>query len=89
MVSSKPEVEWDDVELAWMSALEAHEADVLCPLCGIPKEICRAYDTDGNVDIEFERCHVTAALGRKQRANHDSKMEIPESLAYSVSIKGR
>lgn len=71
-----------------MLARQHYRDVILCPLCGLPKEVCRAYDTDGNVEVTHERCHVMAAVARKQRLHQkDETVEVPESLAYSISVK--
>lgn len=87
LASSKLEVEWDETERQWMQALAHHREETLCPLCGLPKTICRAKTTDGAVSVEFERCHVTAALAAKQREVSDSEERYPESLLYSAGLK--
>lgn len=65
MVSSQPEVEWDDTEREWFLALEdvrrREEAD-RCHMCGLPKVICRDKATEGQVKVDLERCHVTTAM---------------------------
>jgi len=72
LVSSRPEPEWDEIEVGWMLALEAWRRDTLCPLCGGPKEICQApygtyiYDTDVPI-----RCNVKTAIRQAQRAGGD------------------
>ena len=71
-----------------MLARDHYREATLCALCGLPKTTCRAYATDGHVQVAVERCHVTAAIVRKQRANQkDETVEVPESLAYSAVIK--
>lgn len=70
-----------------MLALQYCRTESTCPLCGLPKAVCRSYETDGKVLVEFERCHVAAALARKQKANSDAKMEFPESLAYTAGVR--
>lgn len=87
-MSSTPDVEWDDIERQWMEGRQYYYDVILCPLCGLPKEVCRAYETDGFVSVEAERCHVTAAIARKQRANQkDETVEVPESLTYTAEIR--
>ena len=87
-MSSTVEPEWDDLERDWMLARQHYRDANLCSLCGMPKEICRSIDTDGFVQVEAQRCHITAAIARKQRANHkDETVEVPESLVYSAAIK--
>ena len=86
MIGSVLEVEWDDAEREWMLALEHHEATDLCQLCGMPKSICRSYEIDGMVSVTSERCHVSAAIARKRRADERGDLDLPETMAYSASI---
>jgi hypothetical protein len=78
---------WDETERAWMLARQAYRREKLCPLCGMPKEVCRAMATEGKVSIEFERCHVTAELARKQSAHRKEGILLPESLAYQAFVQ--
>jgi hypothetical protein len=87
ILSSTTESPWDDTERAWMLARKAYRRERLCPLCGMPKEVCRSMNTEGKVSIEFERCHVTAEMARKQTAHRKDGISIPESLAYSASVQ--
>lgn len=70
-----------------MLARQAYRREVLCPLCGMQKEVCRSMATEGKVSIDFERCHVTAELARKQRAHQKEGITLPESLAYAASVQ--
>jgi hypothetical protein len=87
VVSSTTDSPWDETERAWMLARGAYRRERLCPLCGMPKEVCRAMAAEGRVSVEFERCHVTAELARKQRAHQKDGILIPESLAYTASVQ--
>jgi hypothetical protein len=87
VVSSTTESPWDETERAWMLARQAYRREHLCSLCGMPKEICRAMATEGKVSIDFERCHVTAELARKQRVHQKDQILLPESLAYTASVQ--
>lgn len=89
ILSSHAEVEWDDTERDWMLALNHYRHEFLCTLCGMPKAVCRARSTDGAVDVEFERCHITAALSAMQRKVSESEEKYPESLLYSAGVKAR
>ena len=69
MVSSRPEVEWDETEQDWMLALETWERDEVCPMCGWPKEICQAREAETMLEVPPPtRCHVTTAVKRAQDA---------------------
>jgi hypothetical protein len=69
-----------------MLALEHHEQADLCQLCGMPKTVCRSFETDGMVSVTSERCHVAAAIARKRRADERADLDLPETMAYSASL---
>lgn len=65
VIASRPESEWDDTEREWFLALgdvRRREEAERCHLCGLPKVICRSKDTEGQVKVDLERCHVTTAM---------------------------
>ena len=69
LVSSRPEVEWDETEQAWMTALAAYQRDEICPLCGWPKDVCQAPESEWLIDATLPtRCHTTTAIKRAQEA---------------------
>lgn len=86
LVSSRPEVEWDDTEQGWMIALERYRHEHLCPLCGGPKEVCQApygkYTYAAGAPI---RCNVMTAIRQAQRAGGDHK--DADALIYPPEIK--
>jgi len=86
MIGSVLEPEWDDVERAWMLAREHYRQVDQCQVCGMPKAICRSIETDGMVAVDSERCHVSAAIARKQRADQQAEMDLPETLAYEARM---
>lgn len=66
LVSSQPEVEWDQTEQDWMLALDAWEAS-LCPMCGWPREVCQAPEAEWSLEATLPtRCHVMTAIRRAQ-----------------------
>ncbi|GMA26202.1 hypothetical protein GCM10025864_39610 [Luteimicrobium album] len=76
LVSSRPEVEWDETEQAWMSALDAYEAS-LCEHCGLPRDVCHAPTLEGRVKVPPpSRCHVHTAMLRAQndRASYNQSV---------------
>ena len=83
LVSSRPEPEFDDLEREWKRALHAYRAEHVCPLCGLPKTVCRAKENEGRFKAESERCHLSMALARRKHVDIEAGMEHPESLAYS------
>lgn len=69
LVASRPEVEWDSTEQDWMLALDAWEQEELCPLCGWPREVCQARESENLLQVPAPiRCHVTTAIKRAQEA---------------------
>lgn len=71
LVSSVPEVEWDESEQTVMLALK-HYRDGLCPKCGGPLALC----TDPANEMRYDaglpfRCHATTARARAAEAYRD------------------
>jgi len=71
LVSSRPEVEWDDAEQTVMLALQYYQ-NGLCPKCGGPLSVC----TDAANEMRFDaglpiRCHATTARGRAAEKYRD------------------
>lgn len=69
-----------------MLALDYVRREMSCELCGLPREQCRSHAADGQVTVDVERCHVTAALHRKQRANEQDGFDLLGSLSYRASL---
>jgi hypothetical protein len=84
LVSSQPEPEWDEVERAWVQGLHEYRSRQLCKSCGLPKSVCRAPETEDLVTAESERCHVSAAIARRRKADSEAEIPYPESLVYSI-----
>jgi len=89
MVSSRPEVEWDQTEQGWILALDAWERDEQCPLCGWPREICQARETENLLEVPFPtRCHVTTAIKRAQAGRAQSGGGVhDEALLWGARFK--
>lgn len=89
LVSSRPEVEWDETEQDWMLAYEAWERDELCHLCGWPKEICQARETETLLEVPPPtRCHVTTAIKRAQEGRaQQGGVKHEDALLWSARIK--
>lgn|GEM_PF-331061 len=69
LVSSRPEVEWDDTEREWMLTLAEWEATEVCPMCGWPKDVCQAREAENALEVgPPTRCHVVTAIRRAQEA---------------------
>jgi hypothetical protein len=88
-VSSRPEVEWDEVEQTWMLALQYYR-DGLCPACGRPVDVCQ------NPDNEMKwtspppvRCHATTAVRERQDAQTSGKVKPrhADALLYRAELK--
>lgn len=87
MISSVREVEFDDEQREMFIALAKYRAETLCPSCGMDRAVCRAYENDGKITIESERCHVTTALSRKQSADtKNEQVEHAGGLVYTAVV---
>lgn len=69
-----------------MEARAHYRAAQQCPLCGLPKTVCRAMETDGMVGVTTERCHVSTAIARARKASEQAEMQYPEGLAYEAAL---
>lgn len=69
-----------------MLGLQAYRAS-LCPMCGLPTEVCSAPENEGKFKVEGPiRCHKTTALivaGKKLDPNHPNA----EALMFGASLK--
>lgn len=89
LVSSRPEVEWDETERAWMLALETWKSERLCPLCGQPREVCQAPETEFALEVPLPtRCHVTTAVRRAQEARAKHPGEHDDALLWRPQFSG-
>ena len=88
MVASRPEVEWDETEQAWMRALEHYRTEMICPSCGWPKEICQDPMTEFKVEVPPPtRCHVTTALRNAQKAASEKSNAGAEGLLWAARLR--
>ena len=90
LVSSSPEVEWDDTERAWMLALEQYRTEVLCPCgCGWPKEISQDPMTEFTRRVpEPTRCHIRTGLAKAQQQYHDANPQGEMTgLLWGVTVQ--
>lgn len=85
-MGSVTESEWDEQEQAVMLGLAAYKAS-LCPLCGMPVEVCTAIENDGRFVVDGAlRCHKSTALAvasSKLAADHPYK----EALMFGARLK--
>lgn len=85
---TQPEVEWDDTEQEWMRARAAWRDEHLCPLCGFPREVCQAPETEFELDDPVRtRCHVTTRMRAAQKAYSQDPTSNPEGLLWSPQFK--
>lgn len=89
MASSRPEVEWDETEQAWMRALAEYRSEMICPSCGWPREVCQSPEAEAAVEaLPPTRCHVTTAIARAQEAWRDGpNAGYPEALLWGARVK--
>lgn len=83
IVASRPEPEWDDIEVGWMLALQDWR-DSLCPCgCGWPADVAQDPMTEFRVRVEDPtRCHVRSALAKAQREYASGEGSRPEGLLW-------
>jgi hypothetical protein len=80
------EPEWDDQEQTVMLALQSYKAS-LCPLCGLPADVCSAIESEGKFAVEGPiRCHKATALAVAAK-KMDPKHPFPEALMFSAALK--
>jgi hypothetical protein len=85
LVSSRPESEWDEEQVAWFLHLAEWE-DGRCPSCGMQKSVCQDPMAEWNIDVPAPtRCHVTTAVKRAQKGY--AKSEIPEALLFGARMR--
>lgn len=90
MVSSRPEVEWDETEVGWFKALQEWRDEDVCPSCGWPKAICQDPRLSvGGVTIPAPtRCHITTAMAAAQTAYEKAPGANPHGLLWRAEVKG-
>lgn len=72
----------------WALALheqEQAEAAEKCPLCGLPKSVCRDVRNQTRFQPEHERCHATAAIGRAQSVQGGDEV-VRQATAWTASL---
>lgn len=86
VVSSTPEAEWSEQDVAWILALahlRAEEKAYRCPSCGGDQRECCSPGAEGAYEVPPPtRCHVTTALLVEQRKDGDRP--TPEALLWRV-----
>lgn len=89
MVTSRPEVEWDDTEREWMLALAEWEATEVCPMCGWPKDVCQARESENALEVPPPtRCHVVTAIRRAQEARQSGPAaKHDDALIWGAQLK--
>lgn len=88
MVSSQPEVEWDDTERAWMLALQTWRDTELCTLCGWPKDACHDPQAEWNLEATLPiRCHVTTKIKQAQADRAGGKYD--DALIWGAQYRSQ
>lgn len=89
LVSSRPEVEWDDTEVGWFLALQQWRDEDLCPCgCGWPKAVSMDPATEmGAVEVVRTRCHVRTALAQAQREYQRTTSSEMEGALWSTRLR--
>lgn len=60
----------------------------ICPLCGFPREVCQAPETEWALeDPARVRCHITTRLRAAQSAYSKEPTGSPEGLLWETRFK--
>lgn len=72
-----------------MLALAEYRAEILCPLCGWPREVCQATGADASIEtLPPARCHISTAISRAREAWQKAPNGgYPEALLWGVRVK--
>lgn len=89
-MASRPEPEWDDVEVGWFQALQQWRDEDLCECgCGWPKAISQDPMTEFRVRVPLPvRCQIRTALAAAQKNYRAGKDPRPEGLIWAARIPG-
>ena len=89
VIASRPEPEWDDVEVGWMLALQDYRDTTLCPCgCGWPAEISQDPMTEFRVRVSSVRCHVRTQMSRAQAEYREQSGARPDGLLWRAEYTG-
>jgi hypothetical protein len=78
------EPEWTDLDRAELIALAVHR-DSLCPLCGLPLEVCTSHEDGGpEFTVRRRRCRATDT---KLAAQGEAQTDRPGAVLWSVTPK--
>lgn len=72
-----------------MLALARYRSDEICPLCGWPREVCQAPETEWALEVPPPtRCHVTTAMNRAQDGWAANGGKGGNALLWGARYKG-
>lgn len=82
------ESEWDETERAWMLALEKYE-QTLCPLCGLPRDICHDPRGETAMHADAEICWTTVhrQMAVKKLRDADPKAIWNDALTTKLTLQ--
>lgn len=80
------EVEWDDEQRAWMTALADYEAG-LCPLCGRHTSECTDPATENLWKVPLPtRCFPTTAVLRARKTYDENPASMSRGLLFGATL---
>lgn len=85
IIGYRPEPEWDETEREWMRSLAQYEA-TLCPLCGLPRDICQSPDAEFGLHADVSICWATAHMREAMRQWQDANKTSPARDALVAHI---
>lgn len=78
-------VEWDETEREWMRSLAAYE-QTLCPLCGLPRDVCQSPDAELKLKSDVHVCWATAHMQIAADTWRKNNKDSPVSGALALSL---
>lgn len=86
LISSQPEVEWDDTQREGMLGLAEYRTSERCPRCGGPKHLCQSSEAEGLWQATAPiRCHIATTVAEAQKAYLDGPhAPHPQALIWGV-----
>lgn len=77
--------EWDATERDWMLALDDYERS-LCPLCGLPRDVCHDAGAEFSIGSEATVCWATAHMSQAAEQWRKEHPDSPNANALTTSI---
>lgn len=69
-----------------LAEVRAQEKADQCPMCGLPRAICQAKETEQSVSVSYVRCHVATAISRYRRSLDDDETFDANGVEFVPSV---